>query len=402
MSSKTIKYILIILSFLNTNITIKADWLDEIASGVGNMIIEGVDASARTDVQKALIDVKNLSFSTELRDKFFKEGQKFGLSNPSVAFGIAKIQQDFKLKSNSPFLSFININPLKMANGYLYPFYINLLQEERISASKNKIEDYLSPSTLHFLSNIDPEGLITLKLLSYFKENPSFASYIDLNPEALKILVKEIDMISYIDLPYLHYFTNDINTHSSNFKKGTILNPYDLNFNIVDGNLSLSSSKGQIAIFNSKSNVFIASDIALLNCQLPPSSKISFNNSVISTDKLGRIETIEIEVKKNKFKDLFKRSLKSSQILNAKNRANSKGIFLHPKDLGGVETWSNIFAIENSKENKESLKKLEKWIKENSKTGNKILTVKLKYPDSSDQPNSIQYFEGNNLICSLR
>lgn len=402
MSLKIIKRIIFIILVINTNIPVSADWLDGIVNGLGNMVIDGVDASAQSEIQKALIDVKNVHFSTEIRDKFYREGQKFGLSNPVVNSGIAKIQQDFKPKSSSPFITYDNLNPLKMADGYLYPFYLKMIQHKKEEADKNNLSDYLSENTIHILSAKDPEGLLTSNLLAIFNKNIAYATYIDLNPNVIELLLKDIEMIGYIDLDLLHYFSTDMNEHACKFKNGIILNPYNLNFDVIEGKISLSSNKGQLAIFELDSNVLIGDDISLLNCQLPPSSNIKFNNTNIKTDKLGRIETIEINVIKNKYKDLFKRTIKTSQILDAKNRSNSKALYLHPKEIGGVETWSNIFAIDDSKENKESLKQLNKWIKENNKSVNKKLTVKLKYTDSTDQPNSIQYFDGNNIICSVR
>ena len=403
MLSVTIKKFIFIILFLCAWCnSIKADWLDEIASGIGGMVIDGVNESARTDVQKALLDVKNIKFSTNLRDKSFKATQSLGLSNPSVLSGLAKIQQEFKLKNNSPFITYSNINPLKMANGSLYPYYFKMLQDKRSINSKDYISDYLSTITLNFLSSIDPDGLITNNLLNEFKNNPSLATYIELNPNVLKILVKETKIVNYVDFSFLHYLTKDMSNHSQKFKEGIILDPYDLDYDIVDGSLTLSSNKGQLAKFESNSAVTIGNDIALLNCQLPPSSIISFNNSNIQTDKLGRIETIGINVIKNKYKDSNKRSIKTSKILKAKNKNKSKALFLHPKELGGVETWSNIFAIDNSKENKENLKQLNKWIKENCKSNNKKLVVKLKYNDSSNQPNTIQYYDGNSLICTFK
>lgn len=451
-SSKTIKLIIVIT--LNCVVGVfpavaqfDIDWTG-LATGV-------INESARSDVQKVFQTLSTINFSDAKLSSFRKEGEKIGLRNPTTVEALMLFEHGIRPLEVSPFPVLTNQKISMIGNGVFQKLGNNMLEGIRNDLAKNELSDYLSESTLNYLRAIDADG--SLEMLLKECMTTQFALLLNNRPECLLTLKQHPVLLKFGDHSLLPYFTYRATPHSNKSKKGIIPNISDWDFSIQNNDVLLISSQsgeiGRIRRSNDTTPILvdkatttdskwtdklsilsqnnlellpqalgqskevgdvrlapqkeqfiieIAEDPQWLNCFLPSSSIIKIGSSSLLTDQLGRVMEVNFTPLKTKFKDTKKRQLKSKDILNAKGESGRKAYMLIPKNYGGTETWNNVFAISDTKENKQNLKVLDKRLSELSRAGDNAISVKLSYNSTSDTPSTIQYYYGEELICTLK
>jgi hypothetical protein len=149
--------------------------------------------------------------------------------------------------------------------------------------------------------------------------------------------------------------------------------------------------------------VEIGQDISLLNCELPPSSYVTFNGGIeYATDAICRVTEVSFNVIKSKYKDKNKRQLNANEIVSAKDgKAGDKALWLVPKSYGGTSTWCNVVPMANDKVNKDMLKTINKKISELSKDGYAKVVAKLSYNSSSSNVTAVRFYSGSVFLGEI-
>lgn len=452
MSSKTIK--LIILITLNCVVGVfpavaqfDIDWT--------GLATSAINESARSDVQKVFQSLSTINFSNSKLNSFRKEGERIGLKSPTTVEALMLFEHGVRPFEVSPFPLLTNQKISMIGNGVFQKLGNNVLDSIRNDLAKNELSDYLSESTLNDLRAVDADGSLEMQLKGCM--TPQFALLLNNRPECLLTLKQHPALLKFGNNSLLPYFAYRATPHSDIIKKGIIPNISDWDFSIQNNDvLLISSQSGEIGRIRRINNpnptpgdkatttdyklvdkllilsqinfeslplnigqsrgveevhitpqkeqflIEIAEDPQWLNCYLPLSSMIKFGSSSLLTDQLGRVVEVNFTPLKIKFKDTKKRQLKSKEILNAKGESGRKVFLLIPKNYGGTETWNNVFAFSDTKENKQNLKELDKRLSELSKAGDSTISVKLSYNSTSDTPSMIQYYCGEELICTIK
>lgn len=452
MSSKTIKLFIVftlncVVGVIPADAQFGIDWT--------GLATEAINESARSDVQKVFQTLSTINFSEAKLNSFRKEAEKMGLKNPTTVEALMLFEYGIRPLEVSPFPLLANQKISMIGDGAFRNIGNNVAEGIRIELAKNLLSDHLSESALKELNTIDADG--TLGMLLKECMTPQLALLLNNRPECLLTLKQHPVLLKYGNFSLLPYFAYRATPHTYKFKKGTIPNISDWDFSILNNDvllissqsgeighirritdfsqalvdkpintdskwvdklstlsqiglkslpLSTSSSGGTVDVHftTRKENLLIdiAEDPQLLNCFLPLSAIINFGSSTLLTDQLGRVVEVNFTPLKTKFTDTKKRQLKSKDILNAKGESGRKAFMLIPKNYGGTETWNNVFAFSDTKENKQNLKVLDKRLSELSKAGDSAISVKLSYNSTSDTPSTIQYYCGEELICTLK
>lgn len=452
MLSKTIKLIIVItlncmVGTLPAVAQFDIDWT--------GLATSAINESARSDVQKVFQSLSTINFSDSKLNSFRKEGERVGLKSPTTVEALMLFEHGIRPLEVSPFPLLTNQKISMIGNGVFQKLGNNMFESIRNDLAKNELSDYLLESTLNDLRAIDADGSLEMQLKDSMTSH--LALLLNNRPECLLTLKQHPVLLKYGNFSLLPYFTYRATPHTDKFKKSAIPNISDWDFSIQNNEvLLISSQSGEIGrirgsndtnpilvdkaattdskwidklSFLSQINleslpqnlgqskgagdvrltpqkvqflIEIAEDPQWLNCFLPLSAIINFGSSSLLTDQLGRVVEVNFTPLKTKFKDTRKRQLKSKDILNAKGESGRKAFMLIPKKYGGTETWNNVFAFSDTKENKQNLKALDKRLSELSKVGDNIVSVKLSYNSTSDIPSTIQYYCGEELICTLK
>lgn len=363
-----------------------------------------IDESARSEVQQIFQPLSRIDFSDEKLEIYRKSAAALGLKNPTTVEMLMFLEHGIRPLTASPLPTFTHQKISDLGNETFRNLTNKRIDEMRAAREKNELSDYLSASTISQLNAYDPDGALGSLLKDVL--TPQLALLLNIRPECIKALKKNPSLIQYDLIQLIPYFSYKGTPHSSKFKKKAIPDMTEWNLNILNDNtLLVSSLTGEIGrAHKTKENLLtieISDDPLWLNCNLPESSILRFENSTYTTDRLGRIVEISFHPDKTKYKDTKKRQLKGKDIVAAKEESVAKPHLLIPKKYGGTETWSNVIGIANSKENKQSLKILDKQLADLSKLSVYPVTIRLSYNSSSDSPSLVQYFNGDQLICAL-
>lgn len=452
MSSKVIKLLIVLtlncmVGVLPAVAQFDIDWT--------GLATSAINESARSDVQKVFQSLLTINFSGSKLNSLRTEGERIGLKSPTTVEALMLFEHGIRPLEVSPFPLLTNQKISTIGNGVFQKLGNHVLDSIRNELAKNELSDYLSESTLNDLRAIDADGSLEMQLNECM--TPQIALLLNNRPECLLTLKQHPVLLKFGNFSLLPYFAYRATSHTDKIKKGAIPNISDWDFSIQNNDVLLISSQsgeiGRIRKTNSTTlapvdkatttdsklvdklpilsqlnleslqlnlgqltgveNVHftpqkeqflieITEDPQWLNCYLPLSSIIKFGSSSLLTDPLGRVVEINFTPLKTKFKDAKKRQLKSKDILTAKGGAGCKAFLLIPKNYGGTETWNNVFAFSDTKENKQNLKVLDKRLSELSKAGDNCISVKLSYNSTSDTPSTIQYYCGEELICTLK
>jgi hypothetical protein len=395
MLSRTIKYGLSLLVALSWTGVSHAQWTD-FATSI-------IDESSRSEVQNIFSDLKNVGFSSAIANSYSATANKLGLgANPTVALALLKSNQGLAPLTVSRFPIYKELKLTSLGNGYLYGLFSNLLADKQNALKKSELSDYLSGEAVAYIETIDSDGMLSHKLLSSFRQYKGLAPLINANPHYADFLKKEIGIVDVAGLPFLRYLISDITTNGSQLSSGAVPVPLEWNYVVNDGRLIVSGQKGVVASVKDGA-VEIGQDISLLNCELPPSSYVTFNGGIeYATDAICRVTEVSFNVIKSKYKDKNKRQLNANEIVSAKDgKAGDKALWLVPKSYGGTSTWCNVVPMANDKVNKDMLKTINKKISELSKDGYAKVVAKLSYNSSSSNVTAVRFYSGSVFLGEI-
>lgn len=364
-----------------------------------------IDESARSEVQKIFQPLSTINFIDPNLGDYRKAASALGMKNPTTVEALMLLEHGIRPLTASSLPTLTNIKLTDLGNGTFRNLTNMKIDKMKAALQKNDLSDYLSLATIQRLNTEDPDGSFSSRL----KESitPQLALMLNNRSECIKTLRDNPALLQFGVMHIIPYFSYKRTSHAPNFKKKAIPNIDDWHLTILSDNTMLvSSTSGEIGRVKKCETDFLTIELGddplWFNCNLPKSSKMHFGNTVYVTDRLGRVETINFSLIKGKYKDSKKRQLKGKEILTAKGESTAKPHLLVPKNFGGIETWTNVAGITDSKENKQNQKLLDKTLNELSRETDRPITVKLSYNSSSDSPSLIQYFIGNRLICSFK
>lgn len=264
-----------------------------------------------------------------------------------------------------------------------------------------------------FLPNISSKQILIDDLL----QKPQLTKLLQKNPTLIKNYAQCINSQSRTDisrLRYLNYYA-DSYADACLFSKGKYLRANDLQFidnkqgNTIIKNATTGEDLGIIV----DDVIHITNNHSLLNMRLMKNMKYKVDNSIFTTDKLGR----PIEVKTNiapKFKNtiiynrdkIIQRDFRKARTNASKldsNKLNDDAGHLVAHDLGGVSDGINLVP-QNRSLNRGEYKKLENLIKKDIKKGHSAeITIKLNYEGASERPSNYiyEYKKDGNIVKSV-
>lgn len=363
-----------------------------------------IDEGARSEVQKVFRSLSTVKFSDAKLNIYRKQAEKVGLTKPTPVNALILFEQGIRALEVSPFPILTN-QKMSVLGGGVFRDLGNSMQEGiRKDLTKVELSDFLSAATMYQLSQIDLDGALGMLLSK--RMTSQFALLLDNQPECLHVLKQHPELLEFGHIEILPYFVSKATSHSDRFKKGAISDISNWDFSMQDNeSLLVSSQSGEIGRVKRSDNqllIDITGDPQWLNCNLPASATINYGSTSLTTDKLGRVVKVNFLPLKVKFKDSYKRQLKSKDILKAKDEYERKDFMIIPKKYGGMTTWNNVIAYSKTKENKQNLKALDKRLSELEKLGDISVSVKISYSSTSDTPSMVQYYCDEELICTLK
>lgn len=370
-----------------------------------------IDESSKSDVQKIFSSLSSIHLSDNKINEYRKIALEIGLKNPMTVDALMTIEHGVKPYTVSSLPIITNHKITDLGNKRIRSLSSDFLYKKRQELEKTLLSDYLNDNTLEYLKRIDADGMLSGKLLDEIKRFPKLAVLLNNNPIYLDFLKKNIKL-AQIDggrlLMCLVHLQLDDNCPL------TLSKPIEWDYTINgDGTMLISSQIGTLAKLyysqpsvNEPQQTILKIDLpevpTFLNYDLPPFSRIIFGGVAMRTDPIGRLVEVSFPVAKYKFKDLKKQQLKVKDILLAKEESSRKPWLIVHKKFGGTETWSNVISIEDTKANKQAIKELEKKLESLSKSDGNQVVVKLTYDTTASNPTSIQYFNEDKLICTLK
>lgn len=319
----------------------------------------------------------------------------------------------------------------KSANNYLTEkrkkFVINSGKELSDNFIKNNLERDL-PLSIAIEKSIGKTGLNEVEkylpsisskqiLVDDLLQKPQLAKLFQKNPTLVKNYAQCINSKLRTDiskLRYLNYYA-DSYADACFFSKGKYLRAGNLQF--------IDDKRGNTIIRNATTGedlgiiiddvIQITSNHSLLNMRLMKNMKYQVDNSIFTTDKLGR----PIEVKASispKFKNTiiydrdkivqrdFRKARTNASKLDS-NKLNDDAGHLLAHDLGGVSDGINLVP-QNRSLNRGGYKKMENLIKKDVKKGHSAeITIKLNYKGASERPSSYtyEYKKDGNIVKSV-
>lgn len=406
MSSKITKYalclMLCVFNITPTNAQFDIDW--------GGLLSSAIDEGTRSEVQNIFASLSNLNFSDSKLSMYRKSASALGLSQPTTVAALMKFEQGIRpfAVSSLPTLSDLRLNSL--GNGSFNEYSVGILNQCILSLKKDKLEDYLTQKTIDEVRRIDVDGLFASRLLQSM--NPQLALLLNNHPDCLEVLRDKPVLLDYGDISIITYVFQKAYSHAKYFKKSPISNPSEWDISIHNDSIVLISHQNVVlarivstsaaAQGSNSVNINLGENPALLNYELPGPAIIDFTGVSYITDRLGRITEVRFQPFKRTIKLSGKNKMKVKDILSAREESDRKPYLLIPKNYGGTETWSNVMSYADTKENKTSIKNLNKRIDEIAKLDGSPIIVRLNYNSSSSQPSSVQYFNGETLLGTVK
>lgn len=264
-----------------------------------------------------------------------------------------------------------------------------------------------------YLPDISSKQILVDDLL----QKPQLAELFQKNPTLVKNYAQCVNSKLRTDiskLRYLNYYA-DSYADACLFSKSKYLRASNLQFiddkqgNTIIKNAITGENLGLIV----DDVIQITSNHSLLNMRLMKNMKYKVDNSIFTTDKLGR----PIEVKASispKFKNTiiydrdkivqrdFRKARTNASKLDS-NKLNDDAGHLLAHDLGGVSDGINLVP-QNRSLNRGDYKRMENLIKKDVKKGHSAeITIKINYKGASERPSSYtyEYKKDGNIVKSV-
>lgn len=223
---------------------------------------------------------------------------------------------------------------------------------------------------------------------SDIKAMPILINFFSEYPDAIDIYRSFINSDFRTDLKLLYFFSYEFITDEIGIKKGEIIDPNNIKFDI--------SQKGHIKIFNNGNLLATLSkfemniiDPMMLNYAYPPNYEVKYNGLIFQTDNLKRITSIKLpvgpkgeKISKSKSYDIKK--------FNKKSKSNYS--FLISEKINGYKVLQNAFELD-AKNNKKQMKYIENSYKRAQKNGNNNTMIFTFNYDAGEYEPSIVFVE---------
>lgn len=350
------------------------DWIAEKVKGYIYGKVNGIVNSTNaymgrfgSTLYEGIVEAKTES---DLKDKMgeFKrfEPSRFYLNQIGGNYGLTGDQSDYgKLYTKeSNFINSIihsqNDVPLnRLAKGELSNDMQKYTEEIDRTQQISSLSSVLSKVAMDSIKNLDPtmESL----LLSDIRNNRKLIYFFNNYPEALRVYMNSIEVEKLrVSIPHLFYWSKQADAHRDKLpSKVKIIDPRRITF-VGENKVSIMYNDVVLGII--RDTIIQCNSLDLLNYCGMPNTVYELENQSYVTDAIGRIKVINQMISNSqKGKNKMKSKLKSMNFVSLLAK-REKPMLYSPASTKykGAESFLNTCFVENSKENKNTIKLMKK------------------------------------------
>ncbi len=368
----------------------------------GSAIWDGVvSAKTESDLKEKMSELNNFE---PYRINWNSINSKYGINDEEIDYRkIYWNQSDF---TKSILYSKHNIPLNSLGKGSIASTSDEIIDAKYDKNTVSSLKEILSPAVLDSVAYFSStckglEGMLMMDI----NINRDIATILNNHPKALRVYVNAFSVpeirISSAQLLYWGY-TADSHRNKLGKKSKYMPNPRTFTFNKDSRFVNVYNGKDIIAqiLYIPEADKDIAikfdcKDINILNFKNMPSATYSTPYMTFDTDRYGRITKFS-QTGGNKSKQKTKFKAKDFLLAKGHSTANTP-LLLGIQKLGIPETMTNTFFIENSNDNKKTLKQIKKTEKKFAKelSQHSPMNYILEYEDGGVVPSEIKVKYGN-------
>lgn len=341
---------------------------DLITGDLSNAVVDGLDYAGDKYWENVSEEAKKLLEIEIDKSKLSAVDYKYGMTDPSNAYN--SIGGSLNGDINNFYEKYTTKIIALMGNGKISQ-HIN----ESIDASKNKYVNYsiLSDKTKSLLDGEFSE--VKQSVYDDVDKDPMLGRLINVSPESYLDYYKKTRATNLKSQKNLMcYFCDIFDVHPNNWpeSKQFAYTNKDLHFVQSSNNTFVNDASGNVLMgfYGFDQIVVSCNELSFLNHNLIPNVTTHYESMELVTDGIGRICIISANLKKGKNK--VKTEITKKDLL----QAGKKLLYVVPKKYNGPLCMANVYPMPFSKDNKKTLKALNKQI---SKMENPYISARIEY-----------------------